>query len=432
MFSPPLEVIYLRQRFLGLEALEAVTLDSLGLGGSSARFQARIPTAALSIKSTTEIQNCGDKKELIEVNRSETDSLVAQQDDNIEEGSCVADVQCQSHSVTNSEPEEKPFQMEQDDCSQSFGNESQGMSKNCPASVTNDEHKEKPFQMKQDDCSQSFGNESQGMSKNCSACVTEDDVHSAVTKVLNSNFDVVSSKAISTSLKFLDNLIKHPDTNGNFENSSIEKYRTINLRNRVVQEQIISCKNGIDILLAIGFVYQHSDETLYENDKVPDRLCFGFPRVEQDWELSPHTLKGYSVKGSCSYGDDDAFLPVSKLLEVREVLVSALKQLNSHRPTSPSLSSHSAPVEPMPTLTLLRSILHRQTPPEICTSSNTAVMFDPYKPLIMQASSDKVLNLVVSVIPINFVSCSLLCPLRLSLKGTEIATKSQFQVRGQS
>lgn len=63
--------------------------------------------------------------------------------------------------------------------------------------------------------------------------------------VLQHNFDAVSTTCLITILKLLDNVLQKP-----YE----IKFRTVKLSNNIVQQKIVQCKGGVDILIACGFL----------------------------------------------------------------------------------------------------------------------------------------------------------------------------------
>lgn len=358
-FTPPVEVIYLRQRFQGLDALQSCSLTSLGLSGSSARLQLRVPTA---VHNPPPISSPSvETSPSIAVTVNPTDTIVTfagQQQQVLEEDKVVSIGSSSIEGVPLNVSIPPPPRKELSQCSV-MGNADELMDV-CPPDVSAEvEH----FPI---------------ATPTSAPPISPAAVHVAVSSVMNANFDATSKKAITTVLKFLDNLIKYPDRDGDAdETAGLAKYRGVNLGNQIVRDQILSCNNGLELLRSIGFVIQKSSE----------KLTFGYLRIRQDWVLSPQTLAGYTLQSACSDQSDGGEVFVSALLAVRKVLVSALSELEG--PSSPSSSS--GKTAPISTLALLQSIARKQAPSgQSGGASPTVTEFDPFKPLIMRASADKV------------------------------------------
>jgi len=349
-FTPPVEVIYLRQRFQGLDALQACSLASLGLGGSSARLQLRVPTAVHKPPLTPST--------LVKTSPSmtmSTDTTIRCTGKNQQ----VHEEDKEGFSLTGSMP---PPPLKEQSQGILMDNASELMDI-CPPDVSTD--------------SEQITTVTPSSGPPSAPPITPAAVHVAVSAVMGTNFDAASKKAIATVLKFLDNLIKYPDLGADTDDAArLAKYRSINLGNQIVREQILSCKNGLELLYSLGFVSQQA----------PEKLTFGFSHIRQDWQLSPQTLSGYNLQSACSDQSEGGEVCVSSLLAAREVLLSALSELEG--PSSPSSSSAKTPIS---TLALLQGIAKKQAPSgQSGGNSPTVAEFDLFKPLIMRASADKV------------------------------------------
>jgi hypothetical protein len=372
-FTPPLEVIYLRQRFQGLESLQACTLASLGLGGSSARLQLRVPTGVKDVS-----KDIG----------TSVDACIPSTITNLT-SSCADDSGKNRMAVVNEDLDTTTNKVD------GFNVEAKEVDKvisSLPPLPANVKCNADLVQDNQDNVLSLPTPYSTSDMGSFSISVTTDSVHEAVTAILSANFDAVSEKAITTVLKYLDNLIKYPDrSEAGTVDATLAKYRTINISNQIVRENILHCHKGLELLYALGFVGKQCNSVptgvvsaQAGSDVLPVKLEFGFTTIRQDWELNPDTLCGYTLQRNIQ--SDDGAVLVSSLLAARDVLCSALSDMSA--PSSPSTTNKTSPLS---TLALLQSIARKQAPMEDRAMGTVSVVeFDPFKPFIMRASDNKV------------------------------------------
>jgi hypothetical protein len=183
-----------------------------------------------------------------------------------------------------------------------------------------------------------------------------EEVRALCHRMINSNFDCVSSPAVLTITKYLDNLIRHP---------SDHKYRTINLLNTAFVENVAAAKGALDLLQAMGFrpqVPPYLRQTplsvaAQQAPSVSSKIFFQFEKISEE------EAEGQATASSAT------LIPMARLTELREKVFNELMdELNiplEKRPvpaTPPSQRQQAAPVP-------------------------AAIPFDPYKPFIFRMAN---------------------------------------------
>lgn len=160
--------------------------------------------------------------------------------------------------------------------------------------------------------------------------------------MLNTNFDCVSSLAMTTITKYLDNLIKHPHD---------LKYRTINTQNPIFAENILPAKGAVEILFALGFLPQ-----------LPEYLMISDPRQN----VQSSTTKLFFQYEAISE-TSDGLITVALLKSIRvNVCEVIMNELN-------------IPIEKRPPVPVPPSERPQAETPQL-------IPFDPFKPLIIRTS----------------------------------------------
>ena len=406
-FTPPLEVIYLRQRIVGLAALAACSLSSLGLAGSSARLQVRIPTAmvpgGVEEPPTSSDTSCTEAVSTSNLQDQDQNQPSAEQ----KQVPCSNKVD--GYYMETKGPIPSPeAQKEEQKWEPQQQQDQQQQQVTAEERKKDTVHDQPPMEISPPASPARKSAPQLPPTPPPSLVITPASVRAAVTAILNSNFDVASRKAIFTTIKYLDNLIKFPNSDDkSVDDAGLLKYRSINLGNAIVREQILSCSKGIELLLALGFTVVEAaknlppafdflgTQSLPTPSSASEKLVFGFSRVQQDWQLNPQTLRGYTLNSVTEYSNQDTatggVVLVSTLLDAREVLCDALNELDHS--SSSQTTDGSTVAAPVSVVSLLQSIARRQAPAAeriSATSAPPVVEFDPYKPFIMRAGADKV------------------------------------------
>ena len=82
--------------------------------------------------------------------------------------------------------------------------------------------------------------------------------------ILTQNFDKVSIPTIITLTKYINNIIDNPYN---------DKYRSINMNNKVFQTNIAPVKSSAEYLISVGFIINNSNGTLIYPQDSTDPIC---------------------------------------------------------------------------------------------------------------------------------------------------------------
>jgi hypothetical protein len=237
--SQNIELIFLSQKFSG-EQLQSTTLQSLGLGGKSARFQLRILNLSMVLGSDSNndvITACIEEKNSNKNNNNVNSS--ATQISDITKNEIIVDNSSNNHNAVNR---------------LDFRNGTTGdnpMSTNEQPFIKKMSSNDASVKHQVSDTSIIKDNVTAELNNSSTDCLQEymldrNKITNSINEILSKNFDDMSRNVLITVLKYIDNLLSVPFN---------PKYTVINTFNNVFQNIIVK-GNAIELLLAFGFIYK--------------------------------------------------------------------------------------------------------------------------------------------------------------------------------